>query len=55
MTLRELTEGIEIVSSNAEMDAEVKGIKIDSRKVRASDLFIALSGEKDGQIASEKR
>ncbi|HHT83413.1 MAG: UDP-N-acetylmuramoyl-L-alanyl-D-glutamate--2,6-diaminopimelate ligase [Christensenellales bacterium] len=48
MTLRELTEGIEIVSSNAEMDAEVKGIKIDSRKVRASDLFIALSGEKDG-------
>ena len=32
MTLRELTEGIEIVSSNAEMDAEVKGIKLTAEK-----------------------
>lgn len=44
MKLREILADIDIVSFKGDMDLEIKGLAYDSRKVRAGDLFICVSG-----------
>lgn len=49
MKLRELLKNIDIISSNADMDTEIRGISYDSRKTQPGDLFVAVKGfETDG-------
>lgn len=44
MKLREILADIDVISFTGDMDLEIKGITYDSRKVRAGDLFICVSG-----------
>lgn len=44
MKLKELLEGIEILSANADLETEIAQVCYDSRQVRPGDLFVALSG-----------
>lgn len=44
MKLRELLEGLEILSANVDLETEIAGVSYDSRQVRPGDLFVALSG-----------
>ena len=49
MKLRELLQGIEIVSSAADLDCEIGEVRYDSRAVCPGDLFVAVRGyETDG-------
>jgi UDP-N-acetylmuramoyl-L-alanyl-D-glutamate--2,6-diaminopimelate ligase len=42
--LRDLLDGIDVLSSTGSLDVEVTGIAHDSRRVRAGDAFYALAG-----------
>lgn len=44
MKLKELLEGLEILSASADMEREIGGVCYDSRQVKPGDLFVALSG-----------
>lgn len=47
MKLENLLYGVEIQKTNADLNAEIKEIKIDSRKVEDGDLFVCLEGVND--------
>lgn len=44
MILSELLNGIEVLSSNADMTVEITGVSYDSRKTEAGHLFVAVTG-----------
>ena len=44
MKLKELLEGLEILSANADLETEIAQVCYDSRQVKPGDLFVALSG-----------
>lgn len=44
MKLREILRGIDITAVNADLNAEITGITIDSRKIKSGNLFAALPG-----------
>lgn len=44
MKLKELLEGLEILSAGADLEMEIGGVCYDSRQVKPGDLFVALSG-----------
>jgi UDP-N-acetylmuramoyl-L-alanyl-D-glutamate--2,6-diaminopimelate ligase len=46
MKLRELLKGVDTVSFNGDLNAEINGIVYDSRKTKKGDLFICVSGYK---------
>ena len=49
MKLRELVEGISLVSATADLEMEISGVSYDSRTTRPGDLFVAMTGfETDG-------
>lgn len=49
MKLRELLEGISLVSATADLEMEISGVSYDSRTTRPGDLFVAMMGfETDG-------
>ena len=49
MKLRELLEGISLVSATADLEMEISGVSYDSRTTRPGDLFVAMTGfETDG-------
>ena len=49
MKLRDILKGLEIVSSNADMDTDIGGVSYDSRVTERGDLFVAIKGfEADG-------
>lgn len=47
MTLVKLLEGLNIISTNADLNIEVKDIKIHSQSVEDGDVFICMKGVKD--------
>ncbi len=44
MKLKELLEGLEILSTNVNLEMEIPNVAYDSRQVGPGDLFVALSG-----------
>lgn len=44
MKLRELLEGVEVVSVSADLEMEISGVCYDSRQVKPGDLFVAMTG-----------
>lgn len=44
MKLQQLLNGVRILDHNGDMDIDVKGVNIDSRKVGKGDMFIAVRG-----------
>jgi len=49
MKLRDILNGIEIVTADVDMDIEISGVECDSRKVEKDMLFVAIRGfETDG-------
>ena len=44
MKLREVLQGLEIRSSNADLDMEISFVSYDSRETRPGDLFVAMTG-----------
>lgn len=44
MRLKELLKDIEILKTNVDLNSEIKDIKIDSKKVKEGDIFVALEG-----------
>ncbi len=49
MKLRDILNGIEVLSSDVDFDAEVRGVECDSRKVGKDTVFVAIRGyETDG-------
>ena len=44
MKLRELLEGISLVSATADLEMEISGVSYDSRTTRPGDLFVAMMG-----------
>ena len=44
MKLKDLLQGIRVLSATAEMDLEIAHVRYDSRMVEAGDLFVAVSG-----------
>ncbi len=49
MKLREILNGIEIISADVDLDIEVCGVECDSRKVSSGSVFVAIRGyETDG-------
>lgn len=51
MKLSDLLQGIEVLSSNAELNTEITGVSYDSRKTQPGHLFVAITGyETDGHL-----
>jgi len=49
MKLRDILNGIEILTSDADLNAEISGVECDSRKVGEGSVFVAIRGyETDG-------
>ena len=44
MKLKELLQGIPVLSATADMDMEVSGVSYDSRSTAVGDLFVAVTG-----------
>ena len=44
MKLRELLEGVEILTATGELEGEIPGVSYDSRTTRPGDLFVAMPG-----------
>ena len=44
MTLQEILNGVDVVSSTAAMTAEIGELKYDSRAVQPGDVFVAITG-----------
>jgi len=44
MKLRDLLQGLEILSATAELDMEIPAVSYDSRQTRSGDLFVAMTG-----------
>ena len=44
MKLKELLEGVEIVSVHADLEMEIGGVGYDSRQVKPGELFVAMTG-----------
>ncbi len=66
MTLEKLLSGIDVLSTNADLNQEISDIKTDSKKLENNDIFVAISGlnfdansildsiDKDVVVISEK-
>ena len=55
MKLRELLNGLEVLSSNVDPDLEIADVSYDSRKTKPGDLFVAMIGfATDGHAYIEK-
>ena len=49
MKLRSLLNGVEIIGTNAELDADIETVASDSRKADIGGMFICISGRnRDG-------
>ena len=49
MKLKELLVNLDVISSTADMETEIKGVSYDSRKTEPGNLFVAIKGfESDG-------
>ena len=44
MRLRELLEGIPVLSATADLELEISDVSYDSRAVRPGGLFVAMTG-----------
>ena len=44
MKLRDLLQGVSVLETSADMDADIRDVAYDSRKVRPDGLFVAISG-----------
>ena len=44
MKLKDILQGLEILSATAEMDMEIPAVSYDSRQTRTGDLFVAMTG-----------
>ena len=44
MKLRDLLQGVSVLEASADMDADIRDVAYDSRKVRPDGLFVAISG-----------
>ena len=44
MKLKDILSGLEIVSATADLEMEISGVSYDSRKTKAGDLFVAVTG-----------
>ncbi len=44
MKLRDLLEGLTVLSATADLDMEIPGVSYDSRTTRPGDLFVAMTG-----------
>lgn len=47
MKLEKLLQDVEIISTNADLNTEVKGIKISSKEVEDGDIFVCMEGVND--------
>ena len=55
MKLRDLLNGLEVLSSNVDLDLEITDVSYDSRKTKSGDLFVAMIGfATDGHAYIEK-
>ena len=45
MKLKNLLNGLDILSASADMEAEITGVSYDSRSTAPGDVFVAISGE----------
>ena len=55
MKLRELLQGVSVLSATADLEMEVPGVSYDSRTTRPGDLFVAMTGfAADGHAYIEK-
>ena len=45
MKLKDLLNGLDILSATADMEAEITGVSYDSRSTAPGDVFVAISGE----------
>ena len=44
MKLEKLLQNVDVISTNADMNTEVKGIKISSKEVENGDTFVCMEG-----------
>ena len=44
MKLRDLLQGVPVLSATADLEAEISGVSYDSRTTRPGDLFVAMTG-----------
>lgn len=44
MKLKELLQGLHVISASADMDMEIGGVSYDSRSTAKGDLFVAVTG-----------
>ena len=44
MKLKDLLNGLDILSATADMEAEITGVSYDSRSTAPGDVFVAISG-----------
>ena len=47
MKLEKLLQNVDVISTNADMNTEVKGIKISSKEVENGDMFVCMEGVND--------
>ena len=45
MKLKNVLNGLDILSASADLDQEISGVSYDSRTVEKGNVFVAISGE----------